>query len=149
RELHLLGFFIDIDDEALQSALREICQSRVERFNAMIERLRGCGVSIDDGEPCPAEAIGRRPPAGMLVRQGEAGTVREAFTRWLADGKLAAVAKKRLPVGEAIALVRQAGGVAAWAHPAYDGTVETLAELARLGLGAVEVEFPEVRRSRA
>jgi predicted metal-dependent phosphoesterase TrpH len=149
RELHLLGYFIDIDDEPLQSALREICQSRVERFHAMIERLRGFGVSVDDSEPCPAEALGRRHLAEMLVRQGKAGTVREAFSRWLADGGLAAVPKKRLPVGEAIALVRQAGGVAAWAHPAYDGTQETLSELARLGLGAVEVEFPEVRRSRA
>ena len=51
-------------------------------------------------------------------------------------------------MAEAIALVRQAGGVAAWAHPAYDGTQECLAELARLGLGAVEVEYPQAGRGR-
>ena len=149
RELHLLGYFTDIDNGPLQAALREIRHSRVERFSAMIERLRRFGVSVDDEVPCPAEAPGRRHLAEMLVRQGKAGSVREAFSRWLADGGLAVVPKKRLPVGEAIDLVRQAGGVAAWAHPAYDGTEETLAELARLGLGAVEVEFPSVRRARA
>ncbi len=149
RELHLLAYFIDIDSEPLQAALKDICRSRVERFGAMIERLRECGVSIDDRTPCAAEALGRRHLAEMLVQQGKAGSVREAFNRWLADGGLAEVPKKRLPVGEAIELVRRAGGVAAWAHPAYDGTEETLAELARLGLGAVEVEFPEVKRSRS
>jgi predicted metal-dependent phosphoesterase TrpH len=148
RELHLLAYFIDLEHAPLQAALKEICQSRVERFGAMIERLRECGVSVEDAEPCAAEAIGRRHLAEMLVRQGKAGSVREAFNRWLADGRLAAVPKKRLPVAEAIALVRQAGGVAAWAHPAYDGTEEMLTELARLGLGAVEVEFPDVKRSR-
>jgi predicted metal-dependent phosphoesterase TrpH len=44
--------------------------------------------------------------------------------------------------------VRQAGGVAAWAHPPYDGSREQLAELHALGLGAVEVEYPDLRRAR-
>jgi predicted metal-dependent phosphoesterase TrpH len=149
RELHLLGYFIELDFEPLQAALKRICLSRAERFTAMIERLRVCGVSIEEGEPCSAQAPGRRHLAEMLVAQGKVGSVREAFNRWLADGGLAEVPKKRLPVAEAIALVRQAGGVAAWAHPAYDGTQEMLAELAQLGLGAVEVEYPEVRRSRS
>jgi predicted metal-dependent phosphoesterase TrpH len=148
RELHLLAYFVDLNDDPLQAALKEIRRGRVERFGAMIERLRRCGVSIDEGEPCSADAPGRRHLAEMLVRQGKAGSVREAFNRWLADGGVAEVPKKRLPVAEAIALVRGSGGVAAWAHPAYDGTGETLAELARLGLGAVEVEFPDVRRGR-
>jgi predicted metal-dependent phosphoesterase TrpH len=74
--------------------------------------------------------------------------VREAFSRWLADGGRAEVPKKRLPVADAIDLVRRAGGVAAWAHPAYDVGEENLTDLARLGLGAVEVEYPEARRGR-
>jgi predicted metal-dependent phosphoesterase TrpH len=149
RELHLLGYYIDLEYEPLQTALRDICHSRVQRFSAMIERLRGCGVSIDEREIGSPDSLGRRHLAELLVRQGKAGSLREAFVRWLADGRLAEVPKKRLPVAEAIDLVRRAGGVAAWAHPAYDGTVETLAELARLGLGAIEVEFPEVKRSRS
>ena len=48
------------------------------------------------------------------------------------------VPKKQLPIAEAIDLVGQAGGVAAWAHPIYDATWESLTELAGLGLGAVE-----------
>jgi predicted metal-dependent phosphoesterase TrpH len=55
----------------------------------------------------------------------------------------------RLPVAEAMGLVRTAGGVAAWAHPPYDeGTRETLAGLRRLGLQAVEVYYPGFRPAR-
>src|SRR5581483_3928536 len=40
-------------------------------------------------------------------------------------------------------------GVAAWAHPPYDGdTLASLGELKALGLGAVEVEYPDTGRSQ-
>jgi predicted metal-dependent phosphoesterase TrpH len=149
RELHLLAYFIDEDNEPLQAALLDVRQGRVERFRAMIERLHSLGVSVEEeaADSLP-EALGRRYLAELLVKQGQVGSVREAFSRWLADGGRAEVPKKRLPVADAIDLVRRAGGVAAWAHPAYDVVQENLAELAHLGLGAVEVEYPEARRGR-
>jgi predicted metal-dependent phosphoesterase TrpH len=70
------------------------------------------------------------------------------FARFLSDGGRANVPKSRLPVAEGIALVRGAGGVAAWAHPSYDCTAATLAELASLGLGAVEAYYPTCRPAR-
>jgi hypothetical protein len=51
-------------------------------------------------------------------------------------------------VGEAAALVRQAGGVAAWAHPPYDASKDDLRELQRLGVEAVEVDFPSCPAGR-
>jgi predicted metal-dependent phosphoesterase TrpH len=149
RELHLLAFFVDPEEPALASALASLRNSRVERFGAMVERLRACGVSVTaQGLDIRPESLGRRHLAQLLVQQGQAGSIREAFARWLADGGSADVPKKRLDVAEGIALVRGAGGVAAWAHPVYDAPYESLAELARLGLGAVEADFPSLKRSR-
>ncbi len=54
-----------------------------------------------------------------------------------------------MPVAEAIALVRGAGGVAAWAHPTYDCTRQALAELHALGMRGVEADFPSCRPIRA
>ena len=104
--------------------------------------------SLMETLPGNPQTLGRRHLAELLVRQGKAGSIREAFQRWLADGGRGDVPKKRLPVAEALSLVRSAGGVASWAHPPYDGTRDDLAELARLGLGAVEVEYPEFAGSR-
>jgi predicted metal-dependent phosphoesterase TrpH len=151
RELHLLAYFVALDHAGLLDALAEIRRHRVERFHEMIERLRGRGVSLEKVEqrvPGSPEALGRRHLAEMLVRARRVATVREAFARYLGDRGEVAVPKKRLPVTDALALVRAAGGVAAWAHPPYDCKQEDLAELRDHGLGAIEVEYPDVRRSR-
>jgi predicted metal-dependent phosphoesterase TrpH len=151
REMHLLGYFIALDHAGLTTALADIRRHRALRFREMIERLRGRGVSLDGEEQRVqgmAEALGRRHLAEMLVRSRQVATVREAFARYLGDRCGVAVPKKRLPAAEALALVRAAGGVAAWAHPTYDCTLEQMIELRALGLGAIEAEYPDLRRSR-
>jgi predicted metal-dependent phosphoesterase TrpH len=150
RELHLLAYFVDPDHPPLKAALADVRARRAERFREMIERLRSCGVSVaEEGLRQAPEALGRRHLAQLLVEQGKVGSLGEAFARYLRDGGRAAVPKKRLPVREALGLVQQAGGVAGWAHPAYDCTREALVELASWGLGAVEAEYPDTRRARA
>jgi predicted metal-dependent phosphoesterase TrpH len=145
QELHLLAYFVDETHAGLADALARVRCDRAERFKEMIERLRSCGVSLE-GVAVPASP-GRRHLAELLVRAGKASTVREAFTRYLRDGGRVDVPKRSLPAEEALALVRHAGGVAARAHPPYDCSRDHLAGLQKLGLGAVETEYPGGKRS--
>src|SRR5207247_80650 len=41
HELHLLGYFIRLDDEPLRAALVRLHERRAERFREMLDRLRG------------------------------------------------------------------------------------------------------------
>jgi 3',5'-nucleoside bisphosphate phosphatase len=150
-ELHLLGYFVRPEDEPLDSALARLRDHRAGRFWDMVERLRSQGVTLDNRalrEQAGAGALGRRNLAVMLEKEGQVGSVREAFTRYLGDNGPVTLPKIRLPVRDAIALVRGAGGVAAWAHPSYDCTRESLAELSGWGLGAIEAEYPGHRAGR-
>jgi 3',5'-nucleoside bisphosphate phosphatase len=52
------------------------------------------------------------------------------------------VPKRRLPVADAIALVRGAGGATSWAHPPADTDLRLLDELREMGLAAVECAYP-------
>src|SRR5262249_18263442 len=122
-----------------------------ERFWDMVGRLRGCGVSLDEGElraHAGGGALGRRHLAEFLGKTRRAGTGREACGPYPGDGGPGALPEVRLPVAEALALVRGAGGVASWAHPAYDALGAGLPELRRLGLDAVEVDYPNFRPAR-
>jgi predicted metal-dependent phosphoesterase TrpH len=151
REFHLLGYFVTAEDGPLLAALQRLRQHRAGRFQEMVQRLRSCGVELSEEALRPALAsssLGRRHLAELLVQARRAGSVREAFSRFLHDGGRVALPKERLPVEEAIARVRGAGGVASWAHPSYDCTRETLAELQDHGLGAVEVDYPSLRPGR-
>jgi predicted metal-dependent phosphoesterase TrpH len=145
REFHLLGYFIRLKDAALTEALHKLCAERTARFWQMVERLGRTGVRLDAERFQPyiaSGALGRRHLAEVLILAGQAGSVREAFQRYLGDGGPVALPKYRLPVREAIVLVRGAGGVASWAHPAYDCNRDSLAELRNWGLGALEAVYP-------
>jgi predicted metal-dependent phosphoesterase TrpH len=146
RELHLLAYFVDAEDAALNAALEMVRRGRVERYREMVERLRRLGVSVSEEETGP-DALGRPHLAARIVAAGRATSVREAFQRYLRDGGAVVVPKKRLPIAEALALVRAAGGVAAYAHPPYDCEQRHLVELQALGLRAVEAEYPDMRPS--
>jgi predicted metal-dependent phosphoesterase TrpH len=148
RELHLLGYFVRETEPALQAALARLREHRDGRFWEMVERIRHAGVRLDAERVAAFRdrgCLGRRHLAMLLVETGQAGSVREAFARYLKEGGRADVPKLRLPVAEAIALVRGAGGVAAWAHPPYDSLQQHAAALRELGLSAIEAAYPKRR----
>jgi hypothetical protein len=152
REVHLLGYFVRTDDPALNEALMRLRDDRRERFLGMVGRLRDRGVSVDEEDAqlaAAGPAPGRRTLASMLHAAGRVGSVREAFARWLADGGPAEIPKTRLPLAEAIGLVRDAGGVSSLAHPSAALTLPQLTELRQMGLQAVEAVYPSHRPARS
>jgi predicted metal-dependent phosphoesterase TrpH len=146
RELHLLGYFVRPDHAGLSEALAAVRRQRGERFEIIAGRLRGAGLSVDEGAVRAwrdgGATLGRRHLARMLVESRQAGSLFDAFARHLNTPDIQAVPKLRLPVAEAIALVKDAGGVSSWAHPSADVTEAQLHELRDVGLGAVEAEYP-------
>jgi 3',5'-nucleoside bisphosphate phosphatase len=149
REVHLLGFFFDHCDTRLNEALDRLRVDREDRYREMVARLKGCGAAVDDEDrPAPGTAWGRRHLAGALVRAGQVGTLREAFNRYLDEGRPAFVEKALVPLPEAVRLVRGAGGVTSYAHPGNELDRAAIVSLRDVGLQAVEVEYPGFRASR-
>jgi predicted metal-dependent phosphoesterase TrpH len=145
RELHLLGYFFRENDDGLRTELGRIREGRAVRLRSMAERLGHEGLTVDLDElrrAFPRAALGRRHVAEYLARTGQASSVREAFVRYLGDGRPACVAKPTLEVALAIGLVRRAGGVTGLAHPPFNLRRETLRKLVDAGMGAIEVEGP-------
>lgn len=151
RELHLLGYFFDPEDAALLAALDSLRASRARRFRALLEGLATLGIPLrwDEADATRTVAFGRRHLAEMLVAQGYAADVQDAFRRHLHERGRLQVDKQRLPVAEAIALVRAAGGVTSWAHPPQNAALQELIALKEMGLHAVEAGFPACRPARS
>ena len=148
REVHLLGYYFRDDDPDLLAAVAHLRASRAERLTAMAAALEGLGLVVDVGavRRCfPRASLGRRHLAEYLYRTRQSPGVREAFDRWLADGRPACVDKVRLDAFEAIDLVGRAGGVVSWAHPPYNTNLESLRALADAGLAGMEVAGPGVQ----
>jgi predicted metal-dependent phosphoesterase TrpH len=141
-DLHLLGYGFDPEDGALAETLARAREGRVERALRMTGRLAELGVPVP-WERVLAEsagsAIGRPHVARALVAAGHAASTREAFDRWLGDGKPACIEKVRITPEDAIELLHRAGGVAVAAHPSVAGVSGRLDALVAAGLDGVEV----------
>jgi len=144
REVHLLGLHIQRPsaiEESLQT-FRDHRQSRAIQIVAKLNEL-GVPISFDDVLARAGDAaIGRPHLARVLIDRGWARDSRDAFDRYLGAGRPAYVAKHRLSVGDAIALVHAGGGLAVVAHPGPDGRRETIERFVALGLDGVEVRHP-------
>ena len=137
RELHILGYFIRDDDAALVDAMAFLRRGRSERICNMIARLGALGFSINEQalrRAYPRAVHGRRHLAEYLAGTGQVKSLREAFLRYLGDGRPACVDKPRLEAARAIALIAAAGGVSALAHPPVTLRESTLCTLAELGI---------------
>jgi predicted metal-dependent phosphoesterase TrpH len=119
----------------------------------MAERLRSIGVGIDLDrlrEICGGGAVGRPHVARCLIEIGAVATIDEAFERYLSPGCPGWVEKEKLTLEEAVALVRDAGGVTSIAHPTlYPGAEALVRAMLPLGVDAIEVLHPDVPAAEA
>ena len=143
-ETHILGLHLS-DTRELESrlvALRDMRRARAERI---VQRLNDLGVRIEFAavlEQAAGGAIGRPHVARAMIAEGWAVDFRDAFERYLGNGKPAYVAKERLAVIDAISLIQRAGGLAILAHPGSGGTRERIEAFVREGIDGVEVRHP-------
>lgn len=144
-DVHMLGYYVDLDDADFQTALTDFRNARFRRGQQMVEKLTSLGMPLDwvHVQEIAGGSVGRPHVARAMVEAGYVESVKEAFQRYIGNDGPAYVARKRLTPEESVELIHQAGGVAVFAHP---GLVpqwrETLASLLRVELDGVEVNHP-------
>ncbi|WP_069886470.1 PHP domain-containing protein [Streptomyces luteocolor] len=156
--LHMLAYLFDPEEPELARERELVRDDRVPRAKTMVGRLQELGVPVTWEQVARIAgdgSVGRPHIAEALVELGVVPTVSDAFTpEWLADGGRAYAEKHELDPFEAIRLVKAAGGVTVFAHPAAvkRGQVvpeAAIAELAAAGLDGVEADHmdhaPETR----
>nr|WP_152895190.1 PHP domain-containing protein [Streptomyces adustus] len=147
--MHMLAYLFDPEEPALLAERELVRDDRVPRAQGMIAKLNELGVPVSWEQVARIAgdgSVGRPHVATALVELGVVPSVGDAFTQdWLADGGRAFVEKHETDPFEAIRLVKGAGGVTVFAHPAAakrGRTVpeSTIAELAAAGLDGIEVD---------
>jgi predicted metal-dependent phosphoesterase TrpH len=142
QDVHVLGYFLDHRAPALVAFLADQLQDRIRRARVMGSRLEALGVPIDI-ERVIASAGGKpvlRPSiAQALADAGHAEGRRDAFDRYVGEGRPAFEPRNGVTIEDAIQIINDTGGLASLAHPGLTGIDDIIADLARAGLGAIEV----------
>lgn len=146
-EVHIVGLWLPGEAVGLEAALARFRSARDARNREMVERFRRAGFGVSYEEllaEAAGESVGRPHMARLLVRKGICPSTREAFAKFLGDGKSMHVPRPLPAPEEALALLRGEGATAVLAHPmlldAPPAELEMLVKrLAGSGLDAIEV----------
>jgi predicted metal-dependent phosphoesterase TrpH len=144
RDVHVLGYGFDPAAPSLLAFLAAQRARRLARVRAFEARLAALGLPFDAApllREAAAEAgrsIGRAHVARALVSAGHVRDVEEAFDRWLLPGRPGFVPRDGLPVAGVVAVIREAGGLPALAHPGLIGDDDLVGRLVGTGMAAIE-----------
>lgn len=150
KEVHLLGYLFRTEENALLLALQRLQAARLERNHNILAKLYDLGVKIEmpDLEKISGHGqCGRPHIAQLLIQKGVVKNMDEAFERYLARDGLAYVPRHVLQADEAIAMIKNAGGLAVLAHPQQieksgEDVSAAIASLHAKGLDGIEVYYP-------
>jgi predicted metal-dependent phosphoesterase TrpH len=145
-EVHILGYFIDPENVALNQRLQEIRNSRYHRAEQMVSRLQELGLNITFEQVqalAQGELIARPHIARVLVNNKYATTIRDAFDKYIGRGRPGYVPRYKFLPDEAIELIKNAGGIAVLAHPGLIKDENKVIEIINTGIEGLEVFYPE------
>lgn len=146
KDIHILGYGIDYRDERFIERLLTLRDTRNNRNDMIVARLNELGMTITIDEVA-AEAnrnrrgdgtVGRPHFAQVLIDKGYVSDLREAFDRYLGEGKAAYVVPPRIQPLTAVEWIHEAGGTAIVAHPGLYGEDELVASLLDGGADGLE-----------
>ena len=147
RDVHILGYFIELEDAALAEFLERQRADRGLRLVKIADRLAAMGKPIDRSSllaPRPGgRSVGRPLVARALVRAGHVADMRQAFDQFIGEGKPAFVPRCGPSPAEVIGIVNRAGGIASLAHPGLLKGDELIPSMVEAGLTAVEAFHSE------
>lgn len=148
-EIHILGYFLEWKAPILIARLAQLRESRHRRNPQIVDKLNGLGLALTYEEVralAGSDSVGRPHIARALMAKGYVHTAKEAFDRYLADGKPAYVPRELPEPAEAIAWIKAAHGIPVLAHPTWvkdtaEGLFRLCDHLKGAGLMGIEVHY--------
>jgi 3',5'-nucleoside bisphosphate phosphatase len=140
-EVHLLGYFLDTQNQALLTEIAKFQIVRQNRIREMVARINELDVPLKADDVfalANCRSPGRPHVARALVKVGLVRNLDEAFERFLKKNRPAWVPKAKMSALEGIELIHQAGGLAVMAHPGLNRTDEIIPDLVEAGLDGIE-----------
>ena len=152
QDIHVLGYFIDYEDDDFLKALSRLTSVRDKRNRMILENLNNLGIPVKESE---LEAkrhgkgnVGRGHIAEILMEKGIVKSLPEAFEKYLGKGKPAYASTDRISPIEAIQMIKKAKGVPVLAHPGIYGADELIPILSENGLVGLEYNHPDHTRKQ-
>ena len=142
EEVHLLGYYIDHHDPALEKKLCAFRKTRLRRAKEMLAKLATLGFPLQwemVAKLADGGSFGRPHIAQAMLEKGYIASTDEAFALYIGRNGPAYVDRYRLSPLEAVSLIKEARGLPVLAHPLR--VTHFLPSLIERGLVGLEVYY--------
>jgi 3',5'-nucleoside bisphosphate phosphatase len=167
-EFHLLGLGINSPNSAFITAIEGLARRREARNKEILERMVELSMIAPNGQEAAwdelltiaggkstaskgsGNSLGRPHFAALLIKMKIVKNANQAFARYLGVGKPLYVPKDGLVFEEAVALIRESGGIPILAHPislfvAWGRLPDLIKTLKDMGLMGLEAWHPTAK----
>jgi 3',5'-nucleoside bisphosphate phosphatase len=144
ESLHLLGYDFQLEHPAMHQLCERHTLRRNNRNRAILEKLHAKKMVISEEElsfKAKGHAAGRAHIALLLCEKGYVKTPREAFQKYIGEGKECFVQGEAFDPSEAISILHQAQGKAFIAHPHLLPDLISLESLLKLPFDGIECYY--------
>jgi predicted metal-dependent phosphoesterase TrpH len=144
REIHILGYFFDPDNQELEHYLNFFREERIKRASRIVKKLNNLGfrISLDQVlEKAKNSAVGRPHIANVMLENNIVSSFFEAFNKYIGNGGPAYEKKVYLSPQSAFRIISDAGGLSFIAHPG-NMPENILKEIIEAGVDGIEVIHP-------
>lgn len=156
-EIHILGLFINEDDQDFSSALQALCDIRQKRNEEMLSRFQADHFSItmeDLQEGNRDTVITRAHFARTLVKKGYASSLEQAFRHYLQYGGRYCIRKEKVTPERIMEILTNNHAFSSLAHImqyqfSWKENEALLAFLKKLGLSGLEVYHSSHNQSQS
>lgn len=151
--VHVLAYDFDLTSSAIVSLCERHRIRRTTRLKGILERLNRYNIWITEEElqQFSTKSIGRPHIAQLMVSKGYAVSIKDAFQRFLGDGKPCYDPGEMVSVSETLSIIHHASGKAFVAHPHLIKHTILVKELMKLPFDGIEcfyAKFPKGIESR-
>ena len=143
-EVHILGYFMNTEDDDFQDLLKQQQQARIKQTKeiiALLAKKESIKIKFEDIKKQVADggSIGRPHIAKAITNAGGTGSVIEAYSKYIHDDSPVYVPRKTVSPHDAVEVIYEAGGVPVIAHPHdIDIAEELIKDLMNYGLRGIE-----------
>lgn len=143
-EVHILGYFPNIEDNDFKNLLKVQQQARIKQTKeilALLNKKEGIKIKFEDVKNMVAEggSIGRPHIAKAITNVGGTSNIMEAYKKYIHRDSPVYVERKTVSPYDAVEVIYDAGGIPVIAHP-YDIDIaeDLIKNLMNCGLLGIE-----------
>jgi predicted metal-dependent phosphoesterase TrpH len=151
ESIHVLAYGFSILNPHMIDFLSQQQKKRTERNARIFEKLKKLGIEIEESQVLKLSphlhSLGRPHIAQLLMERGIISSMREAFDKYLGEGKPAYDPGERFEVPAVIEAIHKAKGLAVIAHPHLIKHKRILKYLLDLPFDGIECHYAKMLSS--